>query len=102
IDQGQNHRSAKETIFRLGIQIADFTLPLADRASALRSSTKHRSLSLGDRACIARALHAQGAKVAVSGTRREVLDQLASELGGAAVLPCDLADKDSVEALVPD
>jgi 3-oxoacyl-[acyl-carrier protein] reductase len=51
---------------------------------------------------IARALHAQGAKVAVSGTRREVLDQLASELGGAAVLPCDLADKDSVEALVPD
>jgi 3-oxoacyl-[acyl-carrier protein] reductase len=51
---------------------------------------------------IARALHAQGAKVAVSGTRREVLNQLASELGGAAVLPCDLADKDSVEALVPD
>ena len=51
---------------------------------------------------IARALHAQGAKVAVSGTRREVLDQLASELGGAPVLPCDLANKDSVEALVPD
>ena len=51
---------------------------------------------------IARALRAQGAKVAISGTRREVLDQLASELGGAAVLPCDLADKDSVEALVPD
>ena len=51
---------------------------------------------------IARALHAQGAKVAVSGTRREVLDALAAELGGAAVLPCDLANKDSVEALVPD
>jgi 3-oxoacyl-[acyl-carrier protein] reductase len=51
---------------------------------------------------IARALHAQGAKVAVSGTRRDVLDQLAAELGGAVVLPCDLADKDSVEALVPD
>ena len=51
---------------------------------------------------IARALHAQGARVAVSGTRREVLDQLAAELGGAAVLPCDLANKDSVEALVPD
>ena len=32
---------------------------------------------------IARALHAQGAKVAVSGTRREVLDALAGELGGA-------------------
>ena len=51
---------------------------------------------------IARALHAQGAKVAVSGTRREVLDALAAELGGAAVLPCDLANKDAVEALVPD
>ena len=51
---------------------------------------------------IARALHAQGAKVAISGTRREVLDTLAAELGGAAVLPCDLANKDSVEALVPD
>ena len=51
---------------------------------------------------IARALHAQGAKVALSGTRREALDSLAAELGGAAVLPCDLANKDSVEALVPD
>ena len=51
---------------------------------------------------IARALHAQGAKVAVSGTRREILDQLASELGGAPVLPCDLASKEAVEALVPD
>ena len=50
---------------------------------------------------IARALHAQGAKLAVSGTRRDVLEALASELGGATVLPCDLADKDSVEALVP-
>ena len=51
---------------------------------------------------IARALHAQGAKVAISGTRQEVLDLLAGEIGGAAVLPCDLANKDSVEALVPD
>ena len=50
---------------------------------------------------IARALHAQGAKVALSGTRREALDQLAAELGGATVLACDLADKDAVEALVP-
>ena len=50
---------------------------------------------------IARALHAQGAKVALSGTRREALDALAAELGGAPVLPCDLSDKDAVEALVP-
>ena len=50
---------------------------------------------------IARALHAQGATVAVSGTRREVLDKLAGELGSRVhVLPCDLGDKDQVEALV--
>ena len=51
---------------------------------------------------IARALHAQGATVAISGTRKEALDGLAGALGNRVfVLPCDLADKDSVEALVP-
>lgn len=51
---------------------------------------------------IARALHAQGATVAISGTRREVLDKLAGELGSRVhVLPCDLGDKNQVEALVP-
>jgi 3-oxoacyl-[acyl-carrier protein] reductase len=50
---------------------------------------------------IARALHQQGATVAVSGTRREVLEQLAGELKERVhVLPCDLAKKDQVEALV--
>ncbi len=51
---------------------------------------------------IARALHAQGATVAISGTRREILDALAGELEDRVhVLPCNLADKDAVEALVP-
>ncbi len=51
---------------------------------------------------IARALHAQGATVAISGTRREVLDALAGELKDRVhVIPGDLANKDSVEALVP-
>ncbi|MGB3272547.1 MAG: 3-oxoacyl-[acyl-carrier-protein] reductase [Xanthobacteraceae bacterium] len=51
---------------------------------------------------IARALHAQGATVAVSGTRREALDALAADLGGRIhVLPCNLADSAEVEALVP-
>jgi 3-oxoacyl-[acyl-carrier protein] reductase len=48
---------------------------------------------------IARALHAQGAQLALSGTRREALDALAGELGGAPVLPCDLADGPAVEKL---
>jgi 3-oxoacyl-[acyl-carrier protein] reductase len=52
---------------------------------------------------IARALHRQGATVAVSGTRRDALDQLAGELKERVhVLPGDLADKDQVEALVPE
>jgi len=51
---------------------------------------------------IARALHVQGATVAISGTRHEALDSLAGELKDRVhVLPCDLADKDAVEALVP-
>jgi 3-oxoacyl-[acyl-carrier protein] reductase len=51
---------------------------------------------------IAQALHQQGATIAISGTRREVLDRLAEELGERVhVLPCNLADRDEVEALVP-
>jgi 3-oxoacyl-[acyl-carrier protein] reductase len=52
---------------------------------------------------IARALHGQGATVAISGTRAAVLETLAAELGSRVhVLPCDLSDKDAVEKLVPD
>lgn len=51
---------------------------------------------------IARALHAQGAAVAISGTRRDVLDVLAGELKERVhVLPCNLSDAAEVEALVP-
>jgi len=51
---------------------------------------------------IAKALQAQGATVALSGTRREVLDKLAGEIGARThVLPCNLADRNEVEALVP-
>src|SRR6202158_2480860 len=53
-------------------------------------------------ATIARSLHDQGATVAISGTRREVLDRLATELGERVhVLPCNLADTAETEALVP-
>jgi 3-oxoacyl-[acyl-carrier protein] reductase len=50
----------------------------------------------------ARRLHAQGATVAISGTRVEALEALAAELGERVVVtPCDLSDRESVEALVP-
>lgn len=50
---------------------------------------------------IARALHAQGARVVLSGTRAEVLQTLAGELGDRAfVVPCNLSDAAAVDALV--
>ncbi|MBN8981816.1 MAG: 3-oxoacyl-[acyl-carrier-protein] reductase [Rhizobiales bacterium] len=51
---------------------------------------------------IAKALHAQGAAVSISGTRRDVLDTLAGEMKERVhVLPCNLSNSDEVEALVP-
>ena len=62
---------------------------------------------------IARALHKQGATVAISGTRREILDQLAADLGERVhvlpanlgervhVLTCNLADNAETDGLVP-
>jgi len=50
---------------------------------------------------IARALHARGATVALSGTRVDPLSALAAELGERAhVLPCDLRDPAATDALV--
>jgi 3-oxoacyl-[acyl-carrier protein] reductase len=53
-------------------------------------------------AAIARALHGQGAIVAISGTRREALDTLAGELGERVhVVPANLSDRAAVDGLVP-
>jgi len=52
-------------------------------------------------AAIARTLHAQGANVVLSGTRREALETLAAELGeGTHACPADLRASDSADALV--
>jgi len=49
---------------------------------------------------IAKALHGQGATVAISGTRAEKLEALATELGERVfVLPCDLRDRPAVVQL---
>ena len=49
---------------------------------------------------IARTLHGQGAEVVISGTRRDALDALASELGERVhVVTADLGDSESVAAL---
>ena len=49
---------------------------------------------------IARGLAAQGARVALSGTRVAPLEALAAELPGSVVLACDLSDAAAVDALV--
>ena len=49
---------------------------------------------------VARALHGQGASVAISGTRAEKLEALASDLNERVfVTPCNLSDLDAVDAL---
>ena len=51
---------------------------------------------------IAKALAGQGARVALSGTREDALKAVAAEIGGdCVILPCNLGDKDAVEALIP-
>ena len=51
---------------------------------------------------ICHALAAQGARLAVSGSNVEKLEAFRASLSGDHVaVPCDLGDKDSVEALVP-
>ncbi|QDG78045.1 3-oxoacyl-[acyl-carrier-protein] reductase [Labrenzia sp. PHM005] len=51
---------------------------------------------------IARALHAQGATVSLSGTRAEKLEALAADLGERAfVTPANLSDREAVMGLLP-
>ncbi|MDV7340628.1 3-oxoacyl-[acyl-carrier-protein] reductase [Terasakiella sp. A23] len=50
---------------------------------------------------IAKALHAQGATVGLTGTRVEALEKVAAEIGGDRVhiLPCNLSDDDALAGL---
>jgi len=51
---------------------------------------------------VAKALAAQGARVALSGTREDALAAVATEIGGdTVILPCNLADASAVDSLVP-
>ena len=52
---------------------------------------------------IARTFHAQGARVALSGTRTDTLEALAGELGdGAFLVPADLSVTDGAQALAKE
>ncbi len=49
---------------------------------------------------IAKALAAQGARVALSGTRVEALEKVQADIADSVVLPCNLSDSAAVDALV--
>ncbi len=75
--------------------IEDIMFELTDRTALVTGATG------GIGGAIARALHKQGASVAVSGRQKDKLEKLAAELGSRVhVLPCDLADKAQVANLV--
>jgi 3-oxoacyl-[acyl-carrier protein] reductase len=50
---------------------------------------------------VARALAAQGARVALSGTREGALKAVAADMPGAVIVPCDLSDAAAVDGLIP-
>ncbi len=50
---------------------------------------------------VAKALAAQGATVALSGTREVALNAVAVEIPGAVILPCDLSNAEAVDGLIP-
>ena len=90
--------SAKDALAaaQIGLSEGDMMFDLTGRTALVTGATG------GIGGAIAQALHAQGATVAISGTRREVLDALAGKLGERVhVLPCNLSDAAEVEALVP-
>src|SRR5687768_857987 len=56
IDKGRTPDEAVGDFFDTGIGVDDFGTDLAALAGRLRAATKHKDLSLGDRACLALAI----------------------------------------------
>ncbi|MGC1467364.1 MAG: type II toxin-antitoxin system VapC family toxin [Pseudolabrys sp.] len=57
IERGMDGALAKSTILKIGLEIVDYGIDLADRTGELRRHTQHLGLSLADRACLALAQH---------------------------------------------
>lgn len=55
-ERGVTLAAIRMSLALTGLEIASFDTELAYTASALRPATRHRGLSLGDRACLALAL----------------------------------------------
>lgn len=53
IERGMDSELAKSTVLKIGLEIVDYGIDLADRTGELRRQTQHLGLSLADRACLA-------------------------------------------------
>ena len=85
---------------RLTASLCSAGLSAADLFSLDGSVAVVTGASSGLGAAVARTLAEQGARVGLVARRKDRLEGLASELGGAAI-PCDLLDEAAVDALVP-
>ena len=56
VDKGMTVEEARQVRTSLGLQVRDFDESLAEESVRLRSVTKSKGLSLGDRACLALAV----------------------------------------------
>jgi ribonuclease VapC len=57
IDAGLPLEEARESFDLLSLEIMDFNKELAEQAASLRTATRKKGLSLGDRCCLALGLH---------------------------------------------
>ena len=53
VEKGMDRDQARSTILKIGLEVIDFGIDLADRTGELRQGTRHLGLSLADRACLA-------------------------------------------------
>jgi ribonuclease VapC len=53
VERGAPPGLAQTALLTIALVVVDFDRSLADRTGGLRANTKHRGLSLGDRACLA-------------------------------------------------
>lgn len=53
VEKGMDRDQARSTILKIGLEVIDFGIDLADRTGELRPQTRHLGLSLADRACLA-------------------------------------------------
>lgn len=63
VDLGEPAASAIDLLQRLGLRIVEFDTVLATSSIELRSPTKRKGLSLGDRACLALAVREEAIAV---------------------------------------